>query len=92
MENCPTCGAVVASIFDHVDGCPSSVKVGSEAFRTATDAQRAAIRRKWMQAPDGKTWREFFDSVQPTFGMDEAVTVPWCGMWLAVETDGYTHS
>jgi len=24
--------------------------------------------------------------------MDGAVVVPWCGMWLAIETDGYTHS
>jgi len=21
-----------------------------------------------------------------------AVTVKWCGMWLAIESDGYTHS
>jgi hypothetical protein len=24
-ENCPTCGARVASIFDHVDGCPDDM-------------------------------------------------------------------
>lgn len=23
MPNCPTCGAVVPSIFEHVDGCPT---------------------------------------------------------------------
>lgn len=81
-------------IIGYVDrhGHVTRIKVGSEAFRSATDAQRAAIRRKWMQATNGKTWREFFDSVQPTFGMDGAVVVPWCGMWLAVETDGYVHS
>ena len=21
-----------------------------------------------------------------------ALMVPWCGMWLGIETDGYTHS
>ena len=25
-KNCPTCGARVASIFDHVDGCPKPKK------------------------------------------------------------------
>jgi len=30
--------------------------------------------------------------VQATIGCDGAVTVPWCGMWLLVERDGYTHS
>jgi hypothetical protein len=24
--------------------------------------------------------------------MDNAVVVKWCGMYLAIETDGYTHS
>ena len=22
----------------------------------------------------------------------DVLTVPWCGMWLAIERDGYTHS
>jgi hypothetical protein len=24
--------------------------------------------------------------------MDGAVVVHWCGMWLAIEQDGYVHS
>jgi hypothetical protein len=38
------------------------------------------------------TYRGFRASVLPTFGCDSAVTVQWCGMWLCIERDGYTHS
>jgi len=38
------------------------------------------------------TYREFRMYVMPTFGCDGAITVPWCGMWLCIERDGYTHS
>lgn len=38
------------------------------------------------------SYREFRKCVHPTFGCDNAVTVPWCGMWLCIETDGYCHS
>ena len=37
------------------------------------------------------SYREFRKLVQ-TFPCDSAVAVPWCGMWLGVEPDGYTHS
>jgi hypothetical protein len=30
--------------------------------------------------------------VLPTIGCDDAVTVPWCGMWLCIEKDGYCHT
>lgn len=38
------------------------------------------------------TYREFRAKVQPTFGCDNAVMVPFAGMWLGIETDGYAHS
>lgn len=38
------------------------------------------------------SYRAFRRNVHPTFGCDNAVCVPWCGMWLAIETDGYVHS
>lgn len=38
------------------------------------------------------TYREWRRHVTPTIGMDRCVVVPWCGMFLAIETDGYTHS
>ena len=36
-------------------------------------------------------WRRFRKTVKPFFGGD-CVMLPWKGMWLGIETDGYTHS
>jgi len=36
-------------------------------------------------------YRRFRKKVQPFFG-DDCVMVPFAGMWLGIETDGYTHS
>jgi hypothetical protein len=36
-------------------------------------------------------YRRFRKTVQPFFG-DTCIMVPWAGMWLGIETDGYTHS
>lgn len=68
-----------------------------------TKAQRVALKRVFDRAPifvsimDAQrgcalTYRQFRAMVQPTFGMDGAVVVPWAGMWLAIEADGYVHS
>lgn len=38
------------------------------------------------------TYRELRRKVQPTLGCDGAVLVPFAGMWLGIERDGYTHS
>ena len=38
------------------------------------------------------TYKQFRRMVKPTIGMDNAIVIPWCGMWLAIEADGYTHS
>ena len=60
-----------------------------------TRKQRIALLRKYAHgglADKGISFRDFRKLVQPTFGCDGAVTVPWCGMWLLVEQDGYCHS
>lgn len=63
-----------------------------------THEQRTSLFRKWKQAKNGDfpddtpNWQDFCKTVQPTFGMDGAITVQWCGMYLAIERDGYTHS
>lgn len=55
--------------------------------------QRRAVYRKYCQSPDGaKSYREFRKRTQLTFMMDGAIVLPWCGMFLAIERDGYTHS
>lgn len=38
---------------------------------------------------DAQTYREFRRRV--VFCSDY-VMIPWCGMWLGIELDGYTHS
>ena len=60
-----------------------------------TKAQAISLKRKHIHGDlkaKGISFRDFRRTVQPTFGMDGAVVVQWCGMWLAIEKDGYTHS
>lgn len=47
----------------------------------AEQAVRATCRRA--------SYREFRRTVQYGSG---CIMVPWCGMWLGIEPDGYTHS
>ena len=35
------------------------------------------------------TYRQFRKLAVQSF---DCLMVPWCGMWLGIETDGYTHS
>jgi len=42
--------------------------------------------------PSTITYRVFRKRVCPVFGGDGAVIVPWCGMWVGIEPDGYTHT
>jgi hypothetical protein len=54
-----------------------------------TKLQRQALARKWSQDSQGLTYLNFRRSV--VCGRD-CIMVPWCGMWLGIELDGYTHS
>jgi len=39
------------------------------------------------------SYRQFRRTVQgPLYRSDPCIMVPWCGMWLGIEADGYTHS
>lgn len=69
-----------------------------------TRAQREALYRVFNRCPldanadrlQGNltpiTYRQFRKKVQPMFCGDGGVMIHWCGMWLGIETDGYTHS
>lgn len=59
-----------------------------------TKQQRQAILRVYLRdgSHRGMTYREYRALAQPTFGCDGAVVLPFCGMWLCIERDGYTHS
>jgi hypothetical protein len=59
---------------------------------TLTKAQRTALHKLWQRNTQDLTYRQFRKTVQPYFGGDPCVLVPWCGMWLGIEHDGYTHS
>ncbi len=59
---------------------------------TLTKDQQQALKRKHDRNDQGMTYLQFRRTVQPTIGCDGAALVPWCGMWLGIETDGYTHS
>lgn len=74
------------------DQYPTYVKFGETGELVTTHEQRTALFRKWKQDDQGLSWGEFSETACPTFGCDDAITVPWCGMWLCIETDGYTHS
>ncbi len=65
-----------------------------------TKEQRAALFRVYNRLEPNESgsisrkpsYREFRKTVQPTFFCDDAVIVQFAGMWLCIETDGYTHS
>jgi len=59
-------------------------------MQTLTKAQQVAIYRKYQQSPDGsRSYLQFRRRVQHGY---DCLMLNWCGMWLGIETDGYTHS
>lgn len=57
-----------------------------------TRLQRESLRKVFLRTtdkPDLKLYRAFRRTVQPGWG---CVMVPFAGMWLGIEPDGYTHS
>lgn len=38
------------------------------------------------------SYRQFRARIQPTYDGSGARIIHWCGMWLAIERDGHTHS
>ncbi len=56
-----------------------------------TKAQRRTIYRKFCQNADGaRTYREFRRRVRGDFW--GTVVLPWCGMYVQIESDGYAHT
>lgn len=49
-----------------------------------------ALNRKFQQNPDGAP--NFIAFRRRARQGYDCVMIPWCGMWLGIETDGYTHS
>jgi hypothetical protein len=59
-----------------------------------TKAQRESVKRLWRRLDESgrPPFREFRRTVAPMFGGDGAVFLPYCGMWIGIEPDGYAHS
>jgi len=59
-----------------------------------TRKQREALLKIYHRKCDNNwqetmSYKEFRKTVTPGLGY---IMVPWCGMWLGIEPDGYTHS
>lgn len=60
-------------------------------MRAITRAQREAILKKYRQSPDGaRSYREFRKRAFWTLG--DFIALQWCGMYVGIEKDGYTHT
>lgn len=72
-----------------------------------TEEQREALRKiydrgpvphidkspldgQWVRSKRDATFEEFVAT--SVLAMDGCVMVPWCGMYLGIEKDGYVHS
>ena len=54
-------------------------------------AQRRALFNLYNRAVLDISYRQFRRNVVPMVGTDCAL-VNWCGMWVAIEPDGYMHT
>ena len=54
-----------------------------------TKSQRKALHRVWLRMGYEGSYLRFRHLVQPGPG---CVMVPYAGIWLGIEPDGYTHS
>lgn len=68
----------------------ASIKNKAGEYWEITPDQYVSLHRKFLQNPEGQTWEEFTVKVVPEFGSGGCIMVPWCGMWLGIETDGHT--
>lgn len=57
-----------------------------------TRKQTETVFRLWAREGLRQTYLQFRRGVRGTIGCDGAVAVPFAGMWVCVETDGYAHS
>jgi hypothetical protein len=56
-----------------------------------TKAQRKALFIVYTRDNQSMTYRQFRRTIVCA-NYDDSVMVKWCGMWLGIEPDGYTHS
>ena len=56
-----------------------------------TKAQQRALKAVYDRHPLKESYLSFRRRVAP-YPADSCIMIEWCGMWLGIETDGYTHS
>ncbi len=90
--------------FDTAAACPEQQANAEDLFITnpnpnigrfaITREQYQALRRKYERDPNGADDFESFknQAVPGGIGSDKYILLHWCGMWLGIELDGYTHS
>lgn len=67
-------------------------------MKPLTRAQREAVKKYYdreygeLRGSERASYREYRRRVMPTIGCDDAIVIPFCRMWIIVETDGYAHS
>lgn len=61
-----------------------------------TRQQRVALGKLYEridpQTSPFLSYRGFRASIHPMLGGNGAIVVRWCGMWIAIELDGHSHS
>lgn len=55
-------------------------------------AQEASILKKYKQNSDGAASYDEFRNRANADTIMGCVMLPWCGMWVGIEKDGYTHT
>jgi len=57
------------------------------------DKQEEALVKLFVRDPDGcATIAELRARCHPEIGYPDTFMIDWCGMFLGIEPDGYTHS
>jgi len=56
---------------------------------TITREQKIAIKRLYDRNSVGVSYLQFRRSIKRGY---DCLMVEWCGMWIGIEKDGYTHS
>ena len=62
---------------------PSGLRVTADQYR--------ALMRVYTRGESPMPFGDFLRTVQGAVVLD-CIMLPWAGMWLGIETDGYTHS
>jgi len=57
-----------------------------------TKEQQLTLLRKWHEGKDEKYSFLEFRRLVRHLPLEKAICVPWCGMWLCIEPDGYCHT